>query len=136
MKKLLSLLILSFFSAQSLGALDVYECEVKINQTIYEDWVYERLYDVDTFIIKFDKNRITFSEDRMKRPDIATYPEFTITGYLNEEKSLLIYGRDLYQGAIHLSHSKEKDDFAYLTISSMGGFDGSIVNLIARCKSF
>ena len=136
MKKLLLLLILSFFSAQSLGALDVYECEVKINQTVYEDWVYERLYDVDTFIIKYDKNKITFSEDRMKRPEIAEYPEFTVTGFLNEEKSLQIHGRDLYQGTIHLSHLKEKDDFAYLTISSMGGFEGSIVNLIARCKSF
>ena len=87
MKKLLLLILLPLFSTQSLGSLDVYDCEVKINNTVYEDITYDRSYDVDSFIIKFDKNKITFSEDSKKRPEIAEYPEFIITDFLDEEKS-------------------------------------------------
>ena len=96
MKKLLLLLILSFFSAQSLGSLDVYECEVKINQTVYEDITYERYSGVDSFIIKFNKNKITFSEDRNKRPLIIDFYELLNTGFLNDDKSLLITGYNGY----------------------------------------
>ena len=133
MKKLLLLILLPLFSTQSLGSLDVYDCEVKINNSVYEDITYERSSNVDSFIIKFDKNKITFSEDRMKRPVIAEYPEFFITHFDNDEKFLLIYGKDLFQGSIHISHDKDKDDYAYLTIAHLSGFDGGIVNLIARC---
>ena len=133
MKKLLLLLLLPLFSTQSLGSLDVYDCEVKINNTVYEDITYDRTYDVDSFIIKFDKNKITFSEDSKKRPVITDFAEFSILGYGDNEKTLLIYGNNAYGTPIHLSHDKEKDDYAYLTISHLSGFDGGIANLIARC---
>ena len=133
MKKLLLFLLVSIFSTQSIAALDVYDCEVKINQTVYEDKVYDRFYDVDSFVIKVDKNKITFSEDWKKRPQIAYYPEFTVDIYENEEDILIVYGRDVWQAKIHMSHDKEKNNFAYLTVSSMDGWDGGIVNLIARC---
>ena len=133
MKKLFLLLIFSFFSTQSLGALDVYECDVKINHTVYEDITYERFNGVDSFIIKFDKNKITFSEDRNKRPLIIDFYELLNTGFLNDDKSLFITGYNGYSTSFHLSHDK-KDDYAFLTLSNLNGFDGGIANLIARCS--
>ena len=127
---------MSFFSTQNIAALDVYDCEVRINQTVYEDKVYDRFYDVDSFVIKVDKNKITFSEDLKKRPQIAYNPEITVDFYYNEEDILSVYGRDVWHAKIRMSHDKEKNNFAYLTASSMDGWDGGIVNLIARCKPF
>ena len=132
MKKLLLLLTLSFFSAHSLGALDVYECEVKINQTVYEDKTYEG-NDVDSFIIKFDKNNVTFSEDWKKRPQIVNFYTMINTGFVNDDKSLLITGYNGFNSSyFYLRHDK-KDDYALLKLSNLN-FDGSIKNLIARCS--
>ena len=56
MKKLLLFLLVSIFSTQSIAALDVYDCEVKINQTVYEDKVYDRFYDVDNLTSDIEIN--------------------------------------------------------------------------------
>ena len=65
MKKLLLLLILSFFSAQSFAAPSIFSCEVKQDLSIHEDSIND-VKTLDTFIFTDEIDNIVFSETPLK----------------------------------------------------------------------
>ena len=141
MKKLLLLLLLSFFSNQSLANLSVYSCEVKQNLEIYDDGIQDvskylglggfTIYEPSSFLFKVENKKLIFDKDISKRPGIITYHEFYTTYSDETEWGITILADDVLRNQFNFMYSKE-DDYGYLTITGSIGF-GSIDNLIAKC---
>ena len=77
MKKLLSLLILSFFSVQSLAVPNIFSCEVKQDLSIHENTI-DDVKRVDTFIFTDEIDNIVFSKNYDKRPALILHEKFKI----------------------------------------------------------
>ena len=134
MKKLLLLLLLSFFSNQSLANLSVYSCEIKQNLQIYDDEIYDVNrggYDPSSFLFKEENKKLIFDEDIFKRPRIITYHEVYTTYSYESESEITIHADDVLKHQYNFRYNKE-DDYGYLAIT--GSYDfGIINNLIAKC---
>mgnify|MGYP000041132418 CR=1 FL=1 len=134
MKKLLLLLILSFFSNQSLANLGVYSCEIKQYLFIYEDGINEKIYEPSSFLFKEEDKKLIFDKDFSKRPRIIDVYEIDTTFSYEHESFINIFAHDdVLLNQYNFQFSKEKD-YGYLTITKSIGF-GSIDNLIAKCTA-
>ena len=138
MQKLLILLLLSFFSNQSLANLSVYSCEIKQNLQIYDDEIYDvskypawGVYDPSSFLFKVENKKLIFDKDISKRPRIITYHEVYTTYSDESEYGITILADDALKHQYNFMFNKE-DDYGYLAIT--GSYDfGIINNLIAKC---
>ena len=134
MKKLLSLLILSFFSVQSLAVPNIFSCEVKQDLSIHENSIND-VKRVDTFIFTDEIDNIVFSNNYDKRPALILHAKFKIISAQRDgEKYLNLHGEAVSTKIpLHFNYYLEKD-YGFLSIAYSRANNGRV--MIARCVAF
>jgi len=134
MKKLTLLLALSLFSTQGLAVPSIFSCEVKRDLSIFEDSISD-VKRVDSFIFKDEIDKLVFSKDKDKRPNIVLDDELTITSsQRNSDTELFLSG---WVGSTIIPFAFQyflKKDYGYLDIAYSR--TGNARVMIARCVAF
>ena len=134
MKKLLLLLLLSFFSVQSFAAPSIFSCEVKQDLSIHEDSIND-VKTVDTFIFTDEIDNIVFSENPSKRPNIILHEKFKIIESRRDSDEYFNLSGEAVNTKIPFSfvYYLEKD-CGFLSIAYSRANNARV--MIARCVAF
>jgi hypothetical protein len=134
MKKLLLLLILSFFSVQSFAAPSIFSCEVKQDLSIHEDSIND-VKTVDTFIFTDEIDNIVFSENPSKRPNIILHEKFKIIESRRDSDEYFNLSGEAMSTKIPFSFVYYlEEDYGFLSIAFSRGNNARV--MIARCVAF
>ena len=134
MKKLLLLLILSFFSAQGFAAPSIFSCEVKQDLSIWENKV-DDVKTVDTFIFTDEIDNIVFSENPSKRPALILVDKLkVIESRRDSDKYFNLSGEEVTTKIPFSFLYYLEEDYGYLSITFSRG--GNARTMIARCVAF
>ena len=134
MKKLLLLLLLSFFSVQSFAAPSIFSCEVKQDLSIHEDSIND-VKTVDTFIFTDEIDNIVFSENPSKRPNIILHEKFKIIESRRDSDEYFNLSGEAMSTKIPFSFVYYLyEDYGFLSIAFSRGNNARV--MIARCVAF
>ena len=134
MKKLLSLLILSFFSVQSLAVPNIFSCEVKQDLSIHENSI-DDVKRVDTFIFTDEIDNIVFSNNYDKRPALILHEKFKIISAQRDgEKYLNLHGEAVSTKSPFSFVYYLEEDYGFLSIAFSRGNNAR--TMIAKCVAF
>ena len=134
MKKLLLLLLLSFFSVQSLAVPNIFSCEVKQDLSIHEDSIND-VKRVDTFIFTDEIDNIVFSNNYDKRPALILHEKFKIIESRRDSDEYFNLSGEAVNTKIPFSfvYYLEKD-YGFLSIAYSRANNARV--MIARCVAF
>ena len=134
MKKLLLLLLLSFFSVQSFAAPSIFSCEVKQDLSIHEDSIND-VKTVDTFIFTDEIDNIVFSENPSKRPNIILHEKFKIIESRRDSDEYFNLSGEAMSTKIPFSFVYYlEEDYGFLSIAFSRGNNAR--TMIAKCVAF
>ena len=134
MKKLLLLLLISFFSVQSFAAPSIFSCEVKQDLSIHEDSIND-VKTVDTFIFTDEIDNIVFSENPSKRPNIILHEKFKIIESRRDSDEYFNLSGEAVNTKIPFSFVYYlEEDYGFLSIAFSRGNNARV--MIARCVAF
>ena len=134
MKKLLLLLIFSFFSVQSLAVPNIFSCEVKQDLSIHEDSIND-VKTVDTFIFTDEIDNIVFSENPSKRPNIILHEKFKIIESRRDSDEYFNLSGEAVTTKIPFSFVYYlEEDYGFLSIAFSRGNNAR--TMIAKCVAF
>jgi hypothetical protein len=134
MKKLLLLLLLSFFSVQSFAAPSIFSCEVKQDLSIHEDSIND-VKTVDTFIFTDEIDNIVFSENPSKRPNIILHEKFKIIESRRDSDEYFNLSGEAMSTKIPFSFVYYLyEDYGFLSIAFSRGNNAR--TMIAKCVAF
>jgi len=134
MKKLLLLLILSFFSVQSFAVPSIFSCEVKQDLSIHENTI-DDVKRVDTFIFTDEIDNIVFSKNYDKRPALILHEKFKIIESKRDSDEYFNLSGEAVSTKIPFSfvYYLEKD-YGFLSIAFSRGNNAR--TMIAKCVAF
>jgi hypothetical protein len=134
MKKLLLLLLLSFFSVQSFAAPSIFSCEVKQDLSIHENSI-DDVKRVDTFIFTDEIDNIVFSNNYDKRPALILHEKFKIIESRRDSDEYFNLSGEAMSTKIPFSfvYYLEKD-YGFLSIAYSRANNARV--MIARCVAF
>ena len=134
MKKLLLLLILSFFSVQSFATPSIFSCEVKQDLSIHEDSIND-VKTLDTFIFTDEIDNIVFSENPSKRPSIILHEKFKIIESRRDSDEYFNLSGEAMSTKIPFSFVYYLyEDYGFLSIAFSRGNNAR--TMIAKCVAF
>jgi len=134
MKKLLLLLTLSFFSAQSIAVPSIFSCDVKQDLSIHEDSIND-VKTVDTFIFTDEIDNIVFSNNSDKRPALITSEKFKIIESITDNDEYFILEGEQVTTEIPFSFLYYlEEDYGFLSIAYSRAKRARV--MIAKCVAF
>ncbi|WP_416676978.1 hypothetical protein [Candidatus Pseudothioglobus sp. Uisw_016] len=134
MKKLLLLLLLSFFSVQSLAVPNIFSCEVKQDLSIHEDSIND-VKRVDTFIFTDEIDNIVFSNNYDKRPALILHKKFKIIESRRDSDEYFNLSGEAVTTKIPFSFVYYlEEDYGFLSIAYSRANNARV--MIARCVAF
>ena len=134
MKKLFLLLLLSFFSVQSLAVPNIFSCEVKQDLSIHENSI-DDVKRVNTFIFTDEIDNIVFSNNYDKRPALILHEKFKIIESRRDSDEYFNLSGEAMSTKIPFSFVYYLyEDYGFLSIAFSRGNNAR--TMIAKCVAF